>query len=136
MDVPLQPWHSQTMQARYSVRRLLLTLVLSQALACQALVAAWSGALAAGPHATGTICSGMAIGPDDGQGDPSPAIPNDHQDCRGVCTAACHAANLPGQLLALARSGTPAAIQPLHLATLLERTETPGFLARAPPVAT
>jgi hypothetical protein len=77
----------------------------------------------------------MAIGPDDGQGDPSPAIPNDHQDCRGVCTAACHAANLPGQSLALARSGTPAAIQPLHLATLLERTETPGFLARAPPVA-
>ena len=136
MDVRLSPWHSQPMQAQSSVRRLLLTLVLSQALACQALVAAWSGALAAGLHTSGMICSGMSADPDAGQGDPSPAMPNGHQDCLGICTAACHAANLSGQPLAFARLGAPAAIQSPHVAALLERTEAPGFLARAPPVAT
>jgi len=103
------------MQARSSVRRLLLTLVLSQALACQALVAAWSGAIAAGLHTSGMSCSGMSADPD---------------------AAACHAVNLSGQPLAFARLGTPAAIQSPHVAALLERTEAPGFLARAPPVAT
>lgn len=136
MDAWLGPWHSHSMQARYAMRRLLLTLVLSQALACQALVAAWSGALAIWPHAAGTICSGMSVVPDGSQDDPWPAMPSSHQDCPGVCTAACYAANLPGQSLALARSGAPAAIQPSYVAALLEKTEAPGFLARAPPALT
>lgn len=136
MDVWPGPWHSHSMQARYSMHRLLLALVLSQALACQALVASWSGALAAaGPHVVGTICSGALLDPG-GDGGPSPATPNNHQDCLGVCTAACHAANLPGQFLVLAPSDVLVAIQPPHIVELLERTEAPGFLARAPPVTT
>lgn len=137
MDARLEPWHSHPMQARYSMRRLLLTLVLSQALACQALTAVWSGALAIGPHITGTICSGMSGGSDDGQGAPQPAMPTSHQDCLGVCSAACHAAaNLPGQPVALVRAGAPVAVQLPYVAALVGKTEGPGFLARAPPAPT
>jgi hypothetical protein len=123
------------MQARYSMRRLLLTLVLSQAIACQTLIAAWSETRLVGPHVAGVICSGMVLSLD-GHDDPGPATPTSHQDCPGACTAACHAANLPGQEVALVRSSVPIAVQPPHVATLLEKTETPAFLARAPPALT
>jgi len=85
----------------------------------------------------GMICSGMSAGADGGQGTPWPAAPTSHQDCLGVCSAACHAAaNLPGQPVALVRSGAAAAIQPLYVAALSGKTEGPGFLARAPPALT
>jgi hypothetical protein len=118
------------------MRRLLLTLVLSQAIACQTLIAAWSETRVVGPHVAGVICSGMVLGLDDSHDDRWPATPTSHQDCPGACTAACHAANLPGQTVALVRSSVPVAVQPPHVATLLEKTETPAFLARAPPALT
>ncbi len=55
VDVTAVPWHSRWMSARYSVRRLLVALALSQALALQALLLSWSGALAV----TGQFTSGL-----------------------------------------------------------------------------
>lgn len=89
MDAWRRAWHSRAMQKPYSVRRWCLALVLSQALAVQALVVAWSGAQAAvlTADAVALICKGTQS--DNKADDTAPNPPNGfHHDCLSACAAA------------------------------------------------
>lgn len=126
------------MSHRLSVRRLLSCLLLSQALAIQALLLAWSGAqaLAAGnPANPAVICAGVAAGRIAGGTEP-PAEPVYHQDCLGICLASHADAAAPQP--AAARADTPMSIRAFITgeALLLARSRMRAFLARAPPTPT
>lgn len=123
------------MRNRYPTRRLLLCLVLAQALAVQALLLAWSGAqAAAGPASVlfGVICSGASEGLGSG-GTEGPAIPAGYQDCLGVCLAAHAAAPPPEQAAFRAASAITTRLFIPCDAPMLERSGMRAFLARAPP---
>jgi len=126
------------MRDRYSVRRLLLTIVLSQALVIQGLLLAWNGALAiAGGTAgdLGGICFGSVSAPAGADG--SPLKSNPHHDCRSACLMG-HVAGEPSDdripslarftayaLFLVSRDKIPPAV-----------LRKPAFLARAPPMLT
>lgn len=134
VDVPSRAWHSREMRDRYSVRRLLLTIVLSQVLV---LILAWSGTLAFAGSAggLGTICSGAApaISKDDGSG---PLAPRADHDCLSACLMS-HTTGTPSD------EGASLALPTLYACSAVPRKTTltvilrePVFLARAPPMLT
>ena len=126
------------MRNRHSTRRLLLSLALSQALALQALILAWSGTqtLAGGvTGAIGAICSAASASNNVGGTEP-PNKPAQHQDCLAACTAGHAAATPPEPALSLS---DPAVFGQIFMpveALLLERSGTQVFSARAPPTLT
>lgn len=136
VDVPAAPWHSRWMSRRFSVRRLVVALVLSQALALQAMLLGWGGALAVASGIGGGpafICTGVLDGRSSG-GREQPASPERHTDCLDVCLAGQALATVPdpGSLVAVpvgyAEVSIPADTP------LLEAGESPAFSARAPPI--
>ncbi|MBN9581672.1 MAG: hypothetical protein J0G37_09260 [Afipia sp.] len=134
MDVSPHPWHSRWMRHRRAPRQFLVALLLSQAMAVQGLLLAWSGALAVTDVVTGTICSAVTAtdshGAADGQ---EPAQPSAHHDCLSACVAG-HAAGMAGPAELSRRVAV--SLQPSRPsnATLPPLSEVHGFLARAPPV--
>lgn len=138
MDVPSRAWHSREMCNRHSVRRLLLTIVLSQVLVIQGLLLAWSGTLAfaGGAGSLGTICSGggaPASSNDDGSG---PFAPRADHDCLSACLMS-HTAGAPlreGGSLTLPTVYAHSAVS--RETTLTAILREPVFLARAPPTLT
>lgn len=125
------------MRDRHSIRRLLLTIVLSQVLVIQGLLLAWSGTLAIGGGAAGNwnaICySAASVNPNaDG-----PVRPNPHHDCRSACLMG-HAAGEPSddRIISLARFTTYAPFLAGCQTTLPAIFRKPVFLARAPPMLT
>lgn len=134
VDVRSQAWHSRQMRHRHSVRRLLLTFVLSQVLVIQGLLLAWSGTLAfaGGAGGLGTICSGAAPASlnNDGNG---PVAPRADHDCFSACLMnPTTAAPSEGEIsLALPTIYAGSAISPETILAAISRE--PVFLARAPP---
>ena len=92
MDVRRFAWHSRAMQKPSSMRRLCLALLLSQALAVQALVVAWSGAQAAVPAAGAFSLICKSAQADGKTGDTAPNSQHGlHHDCLSVCAGALSA---------------------------------------------
>lgn len=125
------------MPKRYSLRQLGLTLLLSQALAFQALVFAWSGAQAiavvspAGPFAV--LCNAALPNSNIGETIPGPIAPGTHHDCLSVC-ANCYVGIQPqdrASLVARSNSYEPVLIERDVRLRALPRRQV--FLARAPP---
>lgn len=130
-------WHSRWMSARYSVRRLLIVVLLSQAMVIQALLLSWGGALAVAGEFTselGLICSGASDARGSG-GNTPPAGPDTHRDCLDACQAGHTAAQLPDYAALLMQSADYAQVS-IPAETLLERSGLQAFLARAPPLLT
>jgi hypothetical protein len=134
MDVSRRPWHSRSMQKSSSMRRLCLALLLSQALAVQALVLAWSGAQAAVPSeaAFTLICKGALS--DGRAGDTAPNPQHGlHHDCLSVCASGFSAVE-PGQFaLALVWRNASRSDEVLRDSGSLVAITTQVFSARAPP---
>lgn len=137
MDVPFRAWHSREMRDRCSVRRLLLTIVLSQILAIQGLLLAWSGTLAfaGGAGGVATICSGAAATSLNDSGD-VPLVPRLGHDC----LSACLMSHATGEALS---EGAPLALLTVYARSavsgetpLTAILRKPVFLARAPPTVT
>lgn len=126
------------MRDRYSVRRLLLTIVLSQVLVIQGLLLAWSGTLAIVGGAAGglsAVCYGAASANLNVDG--SPLKSDTHRDCRSACLMG-HVAGEPSddRVLSLARFTTYQPFLVLRETALLAILRKPAFLARAPPMLT
>lgn len=127
------------MTARYSLRRLLIALALSQVLALQALPLSWGGALAtAGEFAGGgfgVLCSSLLESGGAGGTEP-PVQPVPHKDCFDAC--------LTGQALIKPLDSASLFVEPAVYAEVSVVAETPprersgmrAFLARAPPMLT
>lgn len=134
MDAQRRPWHSRAMQKPSSMRRLCLALLLSQALAVQALVLAWSGAQAAVPSeaALTLICKGTQS--DGRAGDTAPNSQHgSHHDCMSVCASGLSAVE-PGQFgLALVWRNSSRSDDVLRDTGSRVAFTTQVFLARAPP---
>lgn len=116
-----------------SMRRLGLALLLSQALAIQALVIAWSGAQAAVPEegAFALICKGAQS--DDKTGDTAPASHHGlHHDCLSACTGSLSALEPQQSSLALGRNPSRSNEVLGDEGTRVALT-TQVFSARAPP---
>lgn len=137
MDVPSRAWHSREMRDRCSVRRLLLTIVLSQVLAIQGLLLAWSGTLAfaSGAGGLGTICSGAAPASLNDSGG-APLVPRAGHDCLSACLMS-HTTGGP------LNEGVSLALPTLYACSVGSRETAltfilrePVFLARAPPTLT
>jgi hypothetical protein len=126
------------MSARYSLRRLLVALALSQALALQALLLSWGGALAvSGEFAGGLgfICSGLSESRGAGGNEP-PARPDTHKNCFDACLTAPAVAKLPDPASLFVRPAVYAQVSVPAETPLLEISGTRAFLARAPPMLT
>lgn len=134
VDVPGRAWHSRLMQKHCSARRLCLALLLSQALAVQALVVAWSGAQAAVPTADAfaPICSGAQSDNKAGDTAPNPAS-GFHHDCLLACAAGFAALEPPHQDPALTRFTSSWSVEILPDTESRVAFGTQVFLARAPP---
>jgi hypothetical protein len=134
VDVLKRAWHSRAMQKSRSARRWCLALLLSQALAIQALVIAWGGSQAAVPAADtfALICQGAQS--DNKAGDTSPNPRHGfHHDCLSACAAAFSALQPQQQGLALIwRDSSPSA-DILRDSGARVAFGTQVFLARAPP---
>ena len=137
VDVPSRAWHSREMRDRYSVRQLLLTMVLSQILAIQGLLLAWSGTLAfaGGAGGLGPICSGAASASLNDSGG-APLVPRAGPDCLSACLMS-HTTGTPSD------EGASLALPTLYACSAVPRKTTltvilrePVFLARAPPMLT
>lgn len=138
VDASIAAWHSRWMRNRYSTHRLAWCLVLSQVLALQAMILAWSGtqAIAGGPAGVfGVVCYGAASDREAGGTEP-PIKPAGHQDCLGACVAGHAAAASPGQPTLCVNFSVYGRILMPTEAPLLERSGTQVFLARAPPMLT
>jgi len=116
----------------------MVALVLSQALALQALLVAWGGALAVGgstPTGLGSLCSSLSAGTESGNGTQSPQ-PDRHSDCVGACLTGHATTKLPGAFSLLERPAIyTRALMPGET-ELSGRSEKRAFLARAPPILT
>ncbi len=126
------------MSARYSVRRLLTVILLSQAMVIQALLLSWGGALAVAgevPGGLGAICSGVSGSRGSGGTEP-PDRPDAHQDCLGVCLTGHAAAKLPDHASPFAQSADYARVSIPAEMPLLEGSGIRAFLARGPPTLT
>lgn len=122
------------MRGRCSLRKLLLTIVLSHVLAIQGLLLAASGGLAIGNNigdGITEICSGAAFA--NGQGT-DPGGQNKHQDCLSACLSNRASGEPP---TATAFLPLPAVYESWPVpqdAYLSPISEARAFLARAPPV--
>lgn len=125
-------WHSRWMRDSYSVRRLLLTIVLSQAMVIQALLAVWSGTQAIAGVASGisVICSGAIS-----SGGSEPGQPNTPHDCFSACLAGQIAAP-PDRMVLLTYATAYARMSASRQAALPEIERQLAFSARAPPKLT
>lgn len=138
MDLTAASWHSRSMATRYSFRRLVAVILLSQAMVLQTLLVSWVGTTAfAGQFAGGwdSICSGISESRG-GDGTESPAKPPTHRDCLDACLM-CHGiGKLPDETLV--RPGVIAsAWVPVPIETaLLEISGPRAFLPRGPPALT
>ena len=134
VDVPSRAWHSREMRDRYSVRRLLLTIVLSQVLAIQGLLLAWSGTLAfaGGAGGLGPICSGAASASLNDSGG-APLVPRTGSDCLSACLMS-HTPSDEGVSLVIPTLYACSAVSRETPLTVILRE--PVFLARAPPTLT
>lgn len=125
------------MSKRCSLRQLCLTVLLSQALAFQALVFAWSGAQAtaaiapAGPLAV--LCNAALSNNNIGETVPGPMVPGTHHDCLSVCAAGAVGIEPPDRALPLARSASSDSVLIERDVGLLAISHRQVFLARAPP---
>lgn len=137
VDVPSRAWHSRKMRDYYSLRRLLLTIVLSQALVIQGLLLAWTGTLAfaGGAGGFGAICAGAAPASsnDDASG---PLAPRADHDCLSACLMSHAAGGSFYESVSLALRMVYARSAASHEITVIAILREPGFLARAPPVLT
>lgn len=122
------------MRDRYSVRRLLLTLVLSQAMMIQALLLVWSSAQAGAMGGLSTICSGT-MSPVRTAGGTDPGQRSAPHDCLSACLAGQMAAPADRMVL-LARPMTYAQVLVARQSALPEIEREPAFSARAPPKLT
>lgn len=127
------------MTARYSFRRLLVVLALSQALALQVLLLSWSGALAtAGEFAgsgLGVLCSSSSESRGAGGTEP-PVRPASHNECFDACLTGQAVIKPPESASLFLR---PAVYAQVSVAAETAPRETSGiraFLARAPPMLT
>jgi hypothetical protein len=124
------------MRDLYSVRRLLLTIVLSQVLVIQGLLLAWSGSLAiAGSQRGefGAICYGAVSvkhSPDETRW---PLKQGPHHDCLSACLMSHTEAGLTDNSLSLAIPTVYARFLVGEETTLAAILREPVFLARAPP---
>lgn len=138
MDLAAASWHSRSMATRYSFRRLVAAILLSQAMVLQTLLVSWVGTTAfAGQFAGGwgSICSGLSEGRGGG-GTELPARPDTHRDCLDACLT-CHGiGKLPDEIL-LRPSVIASAWVPVPIETALLETSGPrAFLPRGPPALT
>ncbi len=133
VDVLARAWHSRWMRDRYSVRRLLLTLVLSQAMVIQALLLAWSGSQAAAGAVDGfsAICSGT-ISSVRAAGGTDPGPPSAPHDCFSACLAGQMAAP-PDRVVLLTYATAYARMSASRQVALPEIERQLAFSARAPP---
>jgi hypothetical protein len=125
------------MQKHYSLRRLCLALLLSQALAVQALVVAWSGAQAAEPTAgaSAPICKGIQS--DDKTGDTAPNPDRGfHHDCLSACIGGFSALEPVPSGLALIWRNSSRPPEILRDTGSRVAVTTQVFFARAPPKLT
>jgi hypothetical protein len=127
------------MTARYSFRRLLVALALSQALALQALLLSWGGALAiAGEFLDGgfgLICSSLSESRGTGGTEP-PARPAAHKDCFDVCLTGQAVTKPPGSASLFVRPAVYAQVSVTVETPPREKSGMGAFLARAPPMLT
>jgi len=126
------------MRNRCSARKLLFCLALSQVLALQALVLAWSGAQAVAGERAGTfdiLCIGGSANPDAGTTVP-PAKSVGHQDCLSACAAGQAVATAPERVFLILGPAVYARIFIPGATPLLDRSGTQVFLARGPPTLT
>jgi hypothetical protein len=121
------------MQKPYSARRWCLALLLSQALAVQALVVAWSGAQAApAADAFALICKGTQSENKAGDTAPNPGH-GFHHDCLSACAAAFSALQPQQHGLALIWRDSSRSADVLRNTGSRVAFGTQVFLARAPP---
>lgn len=134
------PWHSARMHRPFSARRLFVILLLSQALAVQALVAALSGALLPASDSAGdllaAICRPSMLALADGDVAPQPAQPGKHHNC----AAACLSASSGAQASPAPEAGFFAPVRSCAAASYLSGLSSPAivssraaFAARGPP---
>ncbi|MGL4441488.1 MAG: hypothetical protein ACRCUE_19725 [Bosea sp. (in: a-proteobacteria)] len=121
------------MRDRHLVRRLLLTIVLSQAMVIQALLVAWSSTQAAAGAASGIsspICSGTRS-----SGGTEPGQPGTPHDCFSACLAAQMGAPVDLTVL-LPHDTVYARMSASRQVALPEIERQLAFSARAPPTLT
>lgn len=125
------------MRDRYPFRRLLLTIVLSQALVIQGLLLAWSGTLAfaGGAGSLGTICSGAAPASLNDTGG-APLVPRAGHDCLSACLMSHTTGRASGEGGSLTLPTVYAHSAVSRETTLTAILREPVFLARAPPTLT
>jgi len=133
VDVQAAAWHSRGMRSRYSVRRLLLTIVLSQAMVIQALLVVWSGtqAVAGAVDGLNAICSGTMSSVRTAGGT-APGQQGEPHDCFSACLAGQMAA--PSDRMVLLTYATAYARMSASRQVALPEIERQlAFSARAPP---
>lgn len=126
------------MSVRYPARRLLIAILLSQAMVIQALLLSWSGALAvAGEPASGLgiICSGASESRGSGGTEPLDK-PDAHRDCLNACLTGHAAAKLPEYVSLSVHFANYARVSIPAETPLLEGSGIQAFRARAPPSLT
>lgn len=123
------------MATRYSVRRLVTAVLLSQAMVLQTLLLSWAGTAAvAGGIAggLGLICSGTS----ESRGTELPAKPDTHRDCLDACLTCHGVGNLPDGP-PLCPSMVACVWVPIPIGRpLVETSGTRAFLPRGPPTLT
>ncbi len=121
------------MRDRYSVRRLLLNLVLSQAMVIQGLLLAWSGSQAAAGAVDGfsAICSGT-ISPSRVVGGTEPGQPVAPHDCFSACLAG-QMAGPPDRMVLPTYATAYGRVSVSRQVVLPEIERELAFSARAPP---
>lgn len=127
------------MYARYSVRRLLTTVLLSQALVIQALLLSWGGALGVAGEFTGesgVLCSGAAAESRGSGGTEPRGRPDTHRSCLDACLTGHIATKPPDHASLFVQSAVYARVSIPAETPLLERSGIQAFLARGPPTLT
>lgn len=127
------------MRDRFSARRLFLTILLSQAMAIQALLLAWNGTQIIVGNAANdfaTICYGFGAASTnrDGGSQPNPVQPKAHRDCLAACLAGHVATNPPDRVAFLSRAAIDLPIMISRQMMPLSSVRAPAFQARAPPM--
>lgn len=129
-------WHSHWMQGRHFFRRLVLTILLSQALALHGLAGVWGKTLAlAGPHEAGAYLCALS-GPNATPEQPLPADrgSSPHYDCLFMCAAAGSGPAIPPAELSLDPARIASAVSVLGYLMEIARTPEAGAMpARGPP---
>lgn len=128
------------MTARYSLRRLLVALALSQVLALQALLLSWGGALAtAGEFAGGgfgVLCSSLLESGGAAGTEPPVQPPVPHKDCFDACLIGQALIKPPDSASLFVEPAVYAEVSVVAETSPRERSGMRAFLARAPPMLT